>query len=131
MVFILEPLFHGMLYHFNASLIAKSMSSAVLPLVYIQYINMYVYINIYPHTNIQCPCGDIVISRCILLHFRSELIWITHQLWNGYAVPIHTMCIFVHVFQIDILCNEELLGKDHTLKFVAVTRWRVKVDMKY
>ncbi|KAL5022296.1 hypothetical protein ScPMuIL_001451 [Solemya velum] len=27
---------------------------------------------------------------------------------------------------IDILCNEELLGKDHTLKFVAVTRWRVK-----
>lgn len=25
---------------------------------------------------------------------------------------------------IDILCNEELLGKDHTLKFVYVTRWR-------
>ncbi|KAJ8317444.1 hypothetical protein KUTeg_005348, partial [Tegillarca granosa] len=25
---------------------------------------------------------------------------------------------------IDILCNDELLGKDHTLKFVAVTRWR-------
>lgn len=27
-------------------------------------------------------------------------------------------------FQIDILCNDELLGKDHTLKFVYVTRWR-------
>ncbi|CAG0887604.1 unnamed protein product [Darwinula stevensoni] len=27
---------------------------------------------------------------------------------------------------IDILCNEELLGKDHTLKFVLVTRWRFK-----
>ncbi|XP_048518979.1 polycomb group RING finger protein 3 isoform X2 [Dendroctonus ponderosae] len=26
--------------------------------------------------------------------------------------------------EIDILCNEELLGKDHTLKFVVVTRWR-------
>ncbi|CAG2055994.1 unnamed protein product [Timema podura] len=26
--------------------------------------------------------------------------------------------------QIDILCNDELLGKDHTLKFVFVTRWR-------
>lgn len=26
--------------------------------------------------------------------------------------------------EIDILCNEEILGKDHTLKFVAVTRWR-------
>lgn len=27
---------------------------------------------------------------------------------------------------IDILCNEEMLGKDHTLKFVLVTRWRFK-----
>lgn len=27
---------------------------------------------------------------------------------------------------IDILYNEELLGKDHTLKFVYVTRWRLK-----
>lgn len=29
--------------------------------------------------------------------------------------------------QVEILCNDELLGKSHTLKFVAVTRWRVKV----
>jgi len=28
--------------------------------------------------------------------------------------------------EVDILCNEEILGKDHTLKFVAVTRWRSK-----
>eukprot|EP00058_Branchiostoma_floridae_P023437 XP_002608927.1 hypothetical protein BRAFLDRAFT_85508 [Branchiostoma floridae] len=28
--------------------------------------------------------------------------------------------------QVEILCNEEILGKDHTLKFVAVTRWRCK-----
>lgn len=28
---------------------------------------------------------------------------------------------------IDVFYNEELLGKDHTLKFVFVTRWRVKV----
>ncbi|XP_055642612.1 polycomb group RING finger protein 3 [Toxorhynchites rutilus septentrionalis] len=27
---------------------------------------------------------------------------------------------------IDILCNDELLGKDHTLKFVYITRWRFK-----
>ncbi|XP_076367751.1 polycomb group ring finger 3-like lethal (3) 73Ah isoform X2 [Tachypleus tridentatus] len=26
--------------------------------------------------------------------------------------------------EVDILCNEEILGKDHTLKFVCVTRWR-------
>lgn len=25
---------------------------------------------------------------------------------------------------VDILCNDEILGKDHTLKFVVVTRWR-------
>ncbi|XP_076042139.1 polycomb group RING finger protein 3-like [Oratosquilla oratoria] len=28
--------------------------------------------------------------------------------------------------EIDILCNDEMLGKDHTLKFVQVTRWRFK-----
>ena len=28
--------------------------------------------------------------------------------------------------QIDIFCNDEMLGKDHTLKFVFVTRWRFK-----
>ncbi|KAL1461542.1 hypothetical protein WDU94_013427 [Cyamophila willieti] len=28
--------------------------------------------------------------------------------------------------EIDILCNDELLGKDHTLKFVYITRWRFR-----
>ena len=28
---------------------------------------------------------------------------------------------------IDILCNNELLGKDHTLKFVMITKWRNQV----
>ncbi|XP_046851442.1 polycomb group RING finger protein 3-like isoform X2 [Xenia sp. Carnegie-2017] len=27
---------------------------------------------------------------------------------------------------IDIFCNEELLGKDHTLKFITLTRWKFK-----
>ncbi|KAG1663904.1 Polycomb group RING finger protein 3 [Nymphon striatum] len=27
---------------------------------------------------------------------------------------------------VDILCNQEILGKDHTVKFVCVTRWRFK-----
>lgn len=34
---------------------------------------------------------------------------------------------FFFLTQVEILCNDELLGKSHTLKFVAVTRWRVKV----
>ncbi|PKU32062.1 polycomb group ring finger protein 3 [Limosa lapponica baueri] len=32
--------------------------------------------------------------------------------------------------ELDILCNEEILGKDHTLKFVVVTRWRFKDEEK-
>jgi polycomb group RING finger protein 3 len=31
-----------------------------------------------------------------------------------------------HYKDIEILCNEEALFKDHTLKFVYVTRWRTK-----
>ena len=37
-------------------------------------------------------------------------------------------CYFLSV-QIDILCAGELLGKDHTLKFILVTRWRAKVRL--
>lgn len=29
-------------------------------------------------------------------------------------------------WSVDILCNDEILGKDHTLKFIYVTRWRFK-----
>jgi polycomb group RING finger protein 3 len=28
--------------------------------------------------------------------------------------------------ELDILCNEEILGKDHTLKFINVTKWKNK-----
>ena len=31
-------------------------------------------------------------------------------------------------FQVDILCNDELLGKDHMLKFIVATRWRIDVS---
>ncbi|KXJ15730.1 Polycomb group RING finger protein 3 [Exaiptasia diaphana] len=29
---------------------------------------------------------------------------------------------------VDILCNDEILGKDHTIKFIMVTRWRCKAS---
>lgn len=29
--------------------------------------------------------------------------------------------------EVDLLCNDNLLGKDHTLKFVSVTEWRHRV----
>ena len=28
----------------------------------------------------------------------------------------------------DILCNDELMGKNHSLKFILLTRWRSKVS---
>ena len=28
------------------------------------------------------------------------------------------------------MCNGEIMGKDHTLEFVYMTRWRVKVSRK-
>lgn len=29
--------------------------------------------------------------------------------------------------ELDIMCNDEILGKDHTLKFILVTKWKDKV----
>ena len=31
--------------------------------------------------------------------------------------------------EVDILCNDEILGKDHTLKFINATRWCHKVGV--
>lgn len=41
--------------------------------------------------------------------------------------PLAKLTKVLFFCQLDILCNEEILGKDHTLKFVVVTRWRFKV----
>ena len=30
--------------------------------------------------------------------------------------------------QVEVMCNGEIMGKDHTLEFVFMTRWRVKVN---
>ena len=32
--------------------------------------------------------------------------------------------------ELDIMCNDEILGKDHTLKFIFVTKWKDKVNKK-
>ena len=31
-------------------------------------------------------------------------------------------------FQVEVMCNGEIMGKDHTLEFVYMTRWRVKAS---
>ena len=34
--------------------------------------------------------------------------------------------VMLYAQDVEITCNDELLYKDHTLKFVYVTRWRTK-----
>ena len=31
-------------------------------------------------------------------------------------------------FQVEVMCNGEIMGKDHTLEFVFMTRWRIQVN---
>lgn len=40
------------------------------------------------------------------------------------CIPVPLLIGFPCLPQVDILCNDALLGKDHTLKFIYVTRWR-------
>ena len=32
---------------------------------------------------------------------------------------------------LEIVCNDEVLGKDHTLKFINVTKWKNKVSVSF
>lgn len=29
-------------------------------------------------------------------------------------------------FKLDVLCNGEIMGKDHTMEFIYMTRWRLR-----
>lgn len=35
-------------------------------------------------------------------------------------------CAFKLYLQLDVLCNGEIMGKDHTLEFIYRTRWRLQ-----
>ncbi len=52
---------------------------------------------------------------------------------NGYSLILDAsgimyLIFLLHTKKIDIVCNDEILGKDHTLKFVLVTKWKDKVS---
>ncbi|XP_071250444.1 polycomb group RING finger protein 5-B-like isoform X2 [Salvelinus alpinus] len=42
---------------------------------------------------------------------------------NGYAAD--------NTVKLDVLCNGEIMGKDHTLEFIYMTRWRLHSDNRY
>ena len=64
------------------------------------------------------------VMSCHTSHFSAEWKLQTLMFRN-----VSVICSFLFL-QLDILCNEEILGKDHTLKFVVVTRWRFKVTLQ-
>lgn len=41
------------------------------------------------------------------------------------GVLISSLLIFA---QLDVLCNGEIMGRDHTLEFIYMTRWRLHGD---
>lgn len=63
----------------------------------------------------------------------TDIVWSDWHSWcslEARCAERHALGALTEAFfslQLDILCNEEILGKDHTLKFVVVTRWRFKV----
>lgn len=54
----------------------------------------------------------------------SELVSLTSISKSKLQSDLPLICVLSQ--QIDIMCNDEMLGKDHTLKFVQVTRWRFR-----
>ncbi|KAH9424535.1 polycomb group ring finger 3-like lethal (3) 73Ah [Dermatophagoides pteronyssinus] len=68
-------------------------------------------------------------SEELLKQIKAKYIRCSSQLTINHLKKFISKLIFKTTDKhkdIDILYNEELLGKDHTLKFVFVTRWRFK-----
>lgn len=34
-------------------------------------------------------------------------------------------------YELDVLCNGEIMGKDHTMEFIYMTRWRLRGENSY
>ena len=70
-----------------------------------------------------CVCLSVCLSVCMVSSDKLSRVFGSLLL-----TECSVACYFLSV-QIDILCAGELLGKDHTLKFILVTRWRAKVRL--
>ncbi|XP_043209885.1 polycomb group RING finger protein 3-like isoform X1 [Amphibalanus amphitrite] len=74
--------------------------------------------------NISLECSSSKLSKLSREHIRcSAQATITHL---KKFVALKILNSMDKYKEIDIFCNDEMLGKDHTLKFVFVTRWRFK-----
>ena len=43
-----------------------------------------------------------------------------------YASVIYVIDILIIFLKLDVLCNGEIMGKDHTMEFIYMTRWRLR-----
>lgn len=71
---------------------------------------------------LECATGNMRTLKRRFIRLSSQATIM--QLKKFIALKIYNN--FTRFKDVDILCNEEILGKDHTLKFVSVTRWRTK-----
>lgn len=39
--------------------------------------------------------------------------------------PFVLLFVLLHL-KLDVLCNGEIMGKDHTMEFIYMTRWRLR-----
>lgn len=58
---------------------------------------------------------------------REEVVLQQRAIRGGTPLPGDSQ-FPVSILQLDILCNSELMGKDHMLKFIQMTRWRTNRD---
>lgn len=78
-------------------------------------------------------CSDEQVSIC--LECNSSKLWGLKWKWICCFVQVIVLYLkkfivkkfnFLFFNELDILCNEEILGKDYMFKFVVVMRWRFK-----
>lgn len=58
-----------------------------------------------------------------------ELLYNDTYLGVHLGIKILCPCVLLFVllyFKLDVLCNGEIMGKDHTMEFIYMTRWRLR-----
>lgn len=78
-----------------------------------------------------------IVSEVVFLSLCCSLQCLTKYMCNTQHAIVLT-CLFDFVklikhacpyfLQLDVLCNGEIMGKDHTLEFIYRTRWRLQGD---
>lgn len=78
---------------------------------------MFYFITAHPES-IQCRCVYVCLS------YIDRIVWMKYWCICSF---LSIECTFAQLYlQLDVLCNGEIMGKDHTLEFIYRTRWRLQ-----